>query len=194
MKLEQLCQKYDELYDALTEVLKESNYSDVAIVDELSTGIRGSLKSEINESYLKFFEYVVKKQGVYDGGQSPSELFSFLKMSISNGNTSFPLVKGIEAPLSLKVIYLVRGELESVLKPTESLFYDKRKLEVSDAQARRFQNGGALDVGRTALKNAELNSGELIRIKRRGGAFLGLGRYDNGMLKIGFLNEVQTGS
>ncbi|MGN0499618.1 MAG: tRNA pseudouridine(55) synthase TruB [Ruminococcus sp.] len=78
------------------------------------------------------------------------------------------------------------GELAEHIMQTESLFAGYRKITVSDAQAKRFSNGGALDMARTALARANAESGEIIRVSDRQGKFLGLGTADSesGQLKI----------
>ncbi len=78
------------------------------------------------------------------------------------------------------------GELEQRLLSVESLFDKLRCLSVSDAQSRRFSNGGALDIVRTQLKGIDLKDGEIFRVRDRSGRFLGLGTVDlpQGMLKI----------
>ena len=78
------------------------------------------------------------------------------------------------------------GTLESRLILTERLFMNYEQILVSEAQARRFKNGGALDIGRTALKNRELVDGKHYRVKSRDGEFLGLGIVDlqNGAIKV----------
>lgn len=78
------------------------------------------------------------------------------------------------------------GELAEHIMQTESLFAGYRKITVSDAQAKRFSNGGALDMARTALARANAESGEIIRVSDRQGKFLGLGAADSesGQLKI----------
>lgn len=78
------------------------------------------------------------------------------------------------------------GELAEHIMQTESLFAGYRKITVSDAQAKRFSNGGALDMARTSLARANAESGEIIRVSDRQGNFLGLGTADSesGQLKI----------
>lgn len=75
--------------------------------------------------------------------------------------------------------------LKTVLKSTESLFYDYRKISVSEKQAVRFSNGNPIDIARTAVKNTACD-GELLRISDRQGQFLGLGRInmDSGLIRI----------
>lgn len=68
-----------------------------------------------------------------------------------------------------------RGEGESRLLPTESLFADLPQLYVSDAQAKRFSNGGALDLQRTALRGKAPEDGRLFRVCGAQTGFLGLG-------------------
>ena len=77
------------------------------------------------------------------------------------------------------------GSADSVLLPTDSLFAVYPKLTVSDAQATRFSNGGALDLSRTALKNTA-DDGALCRVYAKSGRFLGLGRVctNENLLKI----------
>lgn len=79
-----------------------------------------------------------------------------------------------------------RGELEQRLLSVESLFDRCRCVSVSDAQSRRFSNGGALDLCRTQLKGLDLKDGEIFRIRGRSDRFLGLGTVDlkQSMLKI----------
>lgn len=78
------------------------------------------------------------------------------------------------------------GDLAEYIMQTESLFAGYRKITVSDAQAKRFSNGGALDMDRTALAKANAENGEIIRVSDRQGNFLGLGEADSesGQLKI----------
>lgn len=76
------------------------------------------------------------------------------------------------------------GEVSSIARPVESLFSGYAGLAVSDAQAKRFSNGGALDISRTALKSGGAAEGELFRVKNKNGVFLGLGKVESGSLKI----------
>lgn len=78
------------------------------------------------------------------------------------------------------------GDLAEYIMQTESLFAGYRKITVSDAQAKRFSNGGALDMDRTVLARANAENGEIIRVSDRQGNFLGLGEADSesGQLKI----------
>ena len=70
------------------------------------------------------------------------------------------------------------------LLPVEELFLEKPALSVSAAQAARFQNGGALDFARTQLRGAPPPEGSLFRVHSPDGAFLGLGRAENGSLRV----------
>ena len=111
--MKELCEKYDELYDTLSDALRDADYTDMAFCDELSAGVHGSLPHAIDNSYLPFFEHVISKSGYYDVGYSATELLNFVNSSVLKAHTSFSLVQGLEAPLSLIAIYLIKGELES---------------------------------------------------------------------------------
>ncbi len=78
------------------------------------------------------------------------------------------------------------GLLEARLLSVESLFEGLRFVRISQAQAKRFSNGGALDLARTALSRLGCENGELFRVKDCEGSFLGLGiaDKDSGLLKI----------
>ena len=78
------------------------------------------------------------------------------------------------------------GKLGSVIRSVESLFSDEEELTVSDSQAKRFQNGGALALDRTALRSRTDCDGQRFRIKTRDGIFIGLGKADakQNLLKI----------
>lgn len=81
------------------------------------------------------------------------------------------------------------GELEDCVKSVESMFEQCGYVVVSDAQAKRFSNGGALDIARTYLAKIDVSDGQIFRVKNRQNEFLGLGRIDkeNGLLKIHYL-------
>lgn len=64
---------------------------------------------------------------------------------------------------------------EQRLLPTEHLFLCYRALVVTERQATRFKNGGALDLARTSLHHEDCPDGSLFRIKDAQGVFLGLG-------------------
>lgn len=67
------------------------------------------------------------------------------------------------------------SKLEERLLSVESLFESLGYVSVSDAQAKRFSNGGALDIDRTCLKKLDVNDGDIFRVKDRENNFLGLG-------------------
>lgn len=75
------------------------------------------------------------------------------------------------------------GELESKLLSTESLFFCYPELYVTDAQAKRFFNGGELDKTRTKLADKDLPDGAIYRVKGAG-QFLGLGIIIDNSIKI----------
>lgn len=76
--------------------------------------------------------------------------------------------------------------LEEKLLSVESLFECFGTLTVTLAQARRFSNGGALDIDRTHLKKLDVKDGDILRVKDRENNFLGLGIVDieSRLLKI----------
>ena len=78
-----------------------------------------------------------------------------------------------------------KGEAQTALRSVESLFYDCAEVKISDGQAKRFSNGGALDITRTALKKEEDIDGKIYRVKNAD-SFLGLAKADTsaGLLKI----------
>ena len=82
-----------------------------------------------------------------------------------------------------------QNRLEQYIKSVESLFVQCRYVVISQAQAKRFSNGGALDMSRTYLGKIEVANGELFRVLTRDNVFLGIGKADkeDGQLKI-YLN------
>ncbi|OCN01218.1 tRNA pseudouridine(55) synthase TruB [Clostridium sp. W14A] len=76
------------------------------------------------------------------------------------------------------------GRLAERLLPVESLFSGMPAVSVSPAQAARFQNGGALDLERTALRRALPAEDAVFRVQGPDGAFLGLGRASAGQLRV----------
>lgn len=78
------------------------------------------------------------------------------------------------------------GELEKHIRSVESLFAQCGYVAVTDAQARRFSNGGALDISRTYLAKLNVKDKEIYRVKTKDNIFLGLGIVDiqSGLLKI----------
>lgn len=83
------------------------------------------------------------------------------------------------------------GELAACVRSVESLFAQCGYVAVTDAQAKRFSNGGALDIGRTYLAKLSVKDGEIYRVKTRDNRFLGLGIVDIkiGLLKIHLLTQ-----
>ncbi|MGN1131049.1 MAG: tRNA pseudouridine(55) synthase TruB [Ruminococcus sp.] len=77
-----------------------------------------------------------------------------------------------------------KGELESKIAPTESLFTDYPYVKVSDAQAKRFYNGGELDCSRTYLAKINPADDTIFRVKDREDNFLGLGIVKGQQLKV----------
>lgn len=71
------------------------------------------------------------------------------------------------------------GTLGERLLSVESLFESLGYVSISDAQARRFSNGGALDIDRTYLKKLDVKDGDVFRVKDKENNFLGLGVADN---------------
>ncbi|MBQ7522403.1 MAG: tRNA pseudouridine(55) synthase TruB [Clostridia bacterium] len=69
-----------------------------------------------------------------------------------------------------------QNNLESVLRSVEDVFTQYRWVKVSDLQAKRFSNGGRLDLNRLYLNDFLEN--EIIRVKTLQNQFLGLGRAD----------------
>lgn len=67
------------------------------------------------------------------------------------------------------------GNLESVLHSVEGVFTPYRQVIVSQPQAKRFCNGGQLDLSRLKINN--LTDGEIIRVKQDD-IFIGLGKVD----------------
>lgn len=67
-----------------------------------------------------------------------------------------------------------RDSLKASLKSTESLFNDYPAICITSAQAKRFSNGGALDISRTPLEKG-CDDRQIYRVKERNGSFLGLG-------------------
>lgn len=68
------------------------------------------------------------------------------------------------------------GRLPEAIRTTESLFAKYLAVTVSAAQARRFQNGGALEIAR--LRGQEIPTDEPVRVCSPEQVFLGLGQLD----------------
>ena len=69
------------------------------------------------------------------------------------------------------------GEIEKALLSTESLFVRYEEVTLSVPQAKRFANGGALDVNRIRKKPEIMTDGKIFRIKSQDSIFMGLGIY-----------------
>lgn len=84
------------------------------------------------------------------------------------------------------------GELRKYVRSVESMFAQCGYVAVTDAQAKRFLNGGALDISRTYLARVNVQDKDIYRVKTKDNRFLGLGIVDlkSGLLKIHFLNNV----
>ena len=78
-----------------------------------------------------------------------------------------------------------QGRLEEVLRPVESLFNEYPAVTVSPAQARRFANGGSLDLARVRKAPRE----GLCRVKSPEGTFLGLGTVRRETGELGFVKS-----
>lgn len=68
------------------------------------------------------------------------------------------------------------NNLESVVRSVDGVFRVYREVKVSPLQAKRFCNGGQLDLERLKLK--EMANDEIIRVKTYDGEFIGLGKVD----------------
>ncbi len=77
-----------------------------------------------------------------------------------------------------------KGDLESKIADVETLFLNYGYVAVSDAQAIRFHNGGALDVNRTYLEKLKPEQDTIFRVKDKNHNFLGLGIVKEDLLKI----------
>lgn len=84
------------------------------------------------------------------------------------------------------------GELRKYVRSVESMFAQCGYVAVTDSQAKRFSNGGALDISRTYLARVNAQDKDIYRVKTKDNRFLGLGIVDlkSGLLKIHFLNNV----
>lgn len=69
-----------------------------------------------------------------------------------------------------------KGCLEDTVKSVDGVFTEYRQVVISPPQAKRFCNGGQLDINRLKIKN--LADGEIIRIKAENDFFIGLGKVD----------------
>lgn len=83
------------------------------------------------------------------------------------------------------------GELESKVRPIQSLFKGYRGISVSQAQAKRFQNGNSLQISRlTGLDLCREN--EIIRVNSSTAEFLGLGKIQGDDLVVYKLFKLLT--
>ena len=76
------------------------------------------------------------------------------------------------------------GETGSLLRPVDRLFDVYPILHISEAQAKRFSNGGSLDLLRTSLRGSFPAEGAVFRVYDPSQDFLGLGKTESGELKI----------
>ena len=70
---------------------------------------------------------------------------------------------------------------DNLIYSIEAIFENYKKVFVSEPQAKRFSNGGALDIQR--IKNAP-EQGSKVCVYSQGGLFLGLGQNDGEELKV----------
>lgn len=88
------------------------------------------------------------------------------------------------------------GEASENIKPLvrscESLFYQYRRINVSEKQAVRFLNGNPLDIDKTAVRNSA-RDGEILRVGGCSEDFIGLGKIDcsKGIIKIYKLFQIK---
>lgn len=75
-------------------------------------------------------------------------------------------------------------DFKDYIKDTESLFMNYGYVKVTSPQAKRFQNGGALDKNRTYLAKLNPPDGAILRVKDDQNKFLGLGIIKGEELKI----------
>lgn len=79
-----------------------------------------------------------------------------------------------------------QGEIFSALRSVEGLFFDYPVINISPMQAKRFSNGGALDISRTALRDKNPEDKQIFRVSENAAGFLGLGivSKENNQIKI----------
>lgn len=70
---------------------------------------------------------------------------------------------------------------DDLLRSVEEMFGEYKAVAVSEAQSKRFVNGGALDIKRV---RARLDNNELCRVYSNDSKFLGLGQRDGDELKV----------
>ncbi len=75
-------------------------------------------------------------------------------------------------------------DFSQYIMSTESLFMSYGYVKISEAQTKRFSNGGALDKNRTYLQKLNPPEGTILRVKGYDNSFLGLGIVSGDELKI----------
>ena len=85
------------------------------------------------------------------------------------------------------------GELEQRLLPVERLFESRPALRVTQAQAVRFLNGGALSLDRIGIPAEEQWDGAVYRVLDPQGEFLGLGEICLAKQELGILRLFAAG-
>lgn len=96
--------------------------------------------------------------------------------------SGFTLADSITLPQARELA--AAGRLAERVLPVETLFAGLPVIGVSPAQASRFCNGGALDLCRTELRSTLPVDGAVFRVKDPDGIFLGLGRSQDGQLRV----------
>lgn len=76
------------------------------------------------------------------------------------------------------------SDYSSIIKSTEGLFESLRYIKISEAQTKRFSNGGALEIRRTALNYLNPSEEEIFRVRSNDNMFIGLGIIKGEELKI----------
>ncbi len=80
-----------------------------------------------------------------------------------------------------------QGELHTVVRPLESLFRSLPAVRVSPAQAKRFCNGGGLDLARLRMPRGLGEGPQRLRVYEEDRDFLGLGELDPDRSEMKFL-------
>ncbi len=75
------------------------------------------------------------------------------------------------------------GELDKVVIDTEQIFSEYPVLKVSEAQAKRFANGGALELGRTKIEKDYIKDKNILRVYFDGFIALGIIDIDTNSIK-----------
>lgn len=71
-----------------------------------------------------------------------------------------------------------QGTIAQKVLPTETLFLSHPSLRITQAQAQRFQNGGALSLDRTSILPQDKTDSTVLRVFSPENTFLGLGTVD----------------